>query len=524
MRLNNAWLLSLLLSGLLPGSVRAQVDREDPDFVKQSPAIGESFPDLTVFTLDGKEFRTSSLSGNYTVVSFGCLTCPPFMRKITGLEAVYRDYGPKNVRFCFIYKALAHPERNGIVQPLTQEERLHQAREATKRLGNTIPFLVDTIDNRLKHALIDRNNVPLGEPATYDNAEFIIDPKGTIVRKRTWSNPEQVRKDLEELVGKAERITRPEDVILNVEKPPPDPAVKGTIEKLPRSGMLALVSVPHIDSGGPPFFAKLRVEADRTVIEKGEGKLYLGFHLDPFLGAHWNNLKKPLRFDFELPEGVKFSAESGESPQPNAASDIDPREFLLDVLAWPEKKTVRMTVTYTACTDTVCHDLYQTYELHRDYDRDGGRAVGSLGRYTPETPLRKEELPSPTKIASLFFAMVFWPCWIPFAAAKMEHKPSRRRGFHALGAVGLILGCACYIPAVLHPDELLVVGMDGHYGLSPGSVLKLYACMIWQGLYLAFSSMLMLTSQQRRLRVFGLSVAATAVIAHVAFRACECVN
>jgi len=52
---------------------------------------------------------------------------------------VYRDYGPKGVKFFFVYKALAHPERSGILQPITQEERLLQAREATKRLGNTIP-------------------------------------------------------------------------------------------------------------------------------------------------------------------------------------------------------------------------------------------------------------------------------------------------------------------------------------------------------------------------------------------------
>jgi hypothetical protein len=523
MRLRNAWFISLVLTGLMTGSVGAQVDREDPEFVKQSPTIGEPFPALTVYTPDGKEFNTSSLRGNYTVISFGCLTCPPFMRKVPAQEAVYRDYGPKNVRFYFTYKALAHPERNGLVQPLTLEERLNQARETAKRFGTSIPFLVDAIDNRLKHALIDRkNHVPMGEPTTYDNAEFILDPKGLIVRKRTWSNPEETRKDLEVLVGKVDKITRPEDVILNRENPPPDAGSKGVIEKLPRTGMLALAAVPRIDIGGPPFFAKLRVEADQSVFEKGEGKVYLGFHLDPFHRAHWNNLKKPLRFDLELPEGVKFSNESGESPRPNVEKDIDPREFFLVVLAWPENKTVRLTVTYTVCTDTVCHDLYQTYELQRVYDRDGGRAVGSLSKFAPDDPLGGAELPSRTKIALLFFAIVFWPCWIPFVAAAMESTPSRRRrGFLILGTAGLVLGCACYIPAVLQKDELLVVGMDGHYGLSSGSVLRVYACMIWQGLYLALTSILLVTSHERRLRLFGLLVAVTAVMAHIAFRSGE---
>src|SRR5829696_732948 len=188
------------------------------------------------------------------------------MRKVSGLEAVYRDYGPKGVKFFFVYKALAHPERDAIVQPVTLEERLTHAREATKRLGNTIPFLVDAIDNRLKHALGDRNN-----------SEFIVGPDGKVVRKRTWSDPEQVRKDLEELVGKADKVTTPEDVVLRVEPPAKEPAPKGVVAKVSRSGMTALVSEPAVEKDGKPFYAKLRAEADAAVVSDGKGKLYLGF-------------------------------------------------------------------------------------------------------------------------------------------------------------------------------------------------------------------------------------------------------
>ena len=301
------------------------------------------------------------------------------MRKVSGLEAVYRDYGPKGVKFFFVYKALAHPERNGILQPVTLDERLVQAREATKRLGNTIPFLVDAMDNRLKHALGDRNN-----------SEFIIDPKGKIVRKRTWSDPEAVRKDLEELVGKVDKITKPEDIVLKVAEPPADVAAKGVVQKIPRSGMSPVVAQSQIDKKGAPFYAKLRAEAEVAVIEQGKGKLYLGFHLDPFHKAHWNNLKKPLRFELDVPEGVKLSAKSGEAAKTKVEADIDPREFLLDVEAWPEGKTVRLTVTYAACTADVCHEVRQVYELRRELDRDGGRAVGGGFRArTPEEALKR---------------------------------------------------------------------------------------------------------------------------------------
>jgi cytochrome oxidase Cu insertion factor (SCO1/SenC/PrrC family) len=68
-----ARLLALLLTGLFAGPVGAQ-GKEDPEWVKQSPTIGEPLPDLTVYTADGKEFKTSSLRGHYTVIDFGCLT------------------------------------------------------------------------------------------------------------------------------------------------------------------------------------------------------------------------------------------------------------------------------------------------------------------------------------------------------------------------------------------------------------------------------------------------------------------
>ncbi len=301
------------------------------------------------------------------------------MRNVSGLEAVSRDYGPKNVRFYFIYKSLAHPERDGIVQPVTQEERLVHAREASKRLGNTIPYLVDAIDNRLKHALGDRNN-----------SEFIVDPDGKIVRKRTWSDPEAVRRDLEELVGKVDKVTKREDLVLTVEKAPADPAPKGVHPKIARVGMTAILARPHIEPAGAPFYAKLRAEAESSTIDEGKGKLYLGFHLDPFLHAHWNNLRKPLRFELDLPEEVMLSTRVGEAPESKVGTDIDPREFQLDVAAWPANKAIRLTVTYAACTDQTCHEVRQVYELRRERDRDGGRAVSAgFGSRTPAERLKR---------------------------------------------------------------------------------------------------------------------------------------
>ena len=43
-------------------------------FKRASPGIGESIPEVTVYTADGKKFSTSQLKGSYTVLVFGCLT------------------------------------------------------------------------------------------------------------------------------------------------------------------------------------------------------------------------------------------------------------------------------------------------------------------------------------------------------------------------------------------------------------------------------------------------------------------
>lgn len=264
----------------------------------------------------------------------------------------------------FVYKSLAHPELVGnYVQPFTLDERLAHARQAGKELGSSIPWLVDPMDNRLKHAMGDR-----------PNSEFVVDPLGKIVRKRAWSSPAELRKDLEELLGKVEPLTLPEDVKLNVEQPLALPVEKGLIPPVSRAGFFPLVSKPKLEEDGDLFYAKLRAEAETAVIDDGKGKLYLGFHLDPFHRAHWNNLQKPLRFDLQVPEGVELSTTSGEAPKSKAESDADPREFLLEVLAWPDDKAIQLTVTYAACTDDVCHIVRQTYNLSRRRDADGGRA------------------------------------------------------------------------------------------------------------------------------------------------------
>jgi hypothetical protein len=70
----NSRLVSAFVLFLLPGLALAQQKKNEEDFIKEKPAIGDSLPDLTVYTPDGKEIKTSSLRGQHVVLTFGCLT------------------------------------------------------------------------------------------------------------------------------------------------------------------------------------------------------------------------------------------------------------------------------------------------------------------------------------------------------------------------------------------------------------------------------------------------------------------
>ncbi|MBT4864205.1 MAG: hypothetical protein HON53_03665, partial [Planctomycetaceae bacterium] len=250
-----------------------------------------------------------------------------------------RDYAPKGVKFYYIYKALAHPENDGYVQPFTLKERLMHVKEAQRTLGSDIPWICDSISNKLKHAM---GNAP--------NSEFVIDPEGKVVVSRSWSKPTELRKDLEKLIGPVKNPTQISDLNLKTE-PPPKLAASGVVPRIKApSGMQPLKIEPK--PGKQPFYAKLRAEADNNLLRSGEGTLYVGFHLDPLYHVHWNNLAKPVTYEITGPDGTTVSPAKGEGPKVKEAADVDPREFLVEIKRGKDTTgPLQLTVKYFACND-----------------------------------------------------------------------------------------------------------------------------------------------------------------------------
>lgn len=277
-----------------------------------------------------------------------------------------RDFSSKGVKFYYIYKALAHPENNGYVTPFNLKERLMHVAEAKRTLGSRIPWICDSMDNDLKHALGDR-----------PNSEFVIDPDGKIVVSRSWSSPASLRNDLDKLVGKVESPTTIAD--LNMKSlPPPQKARTGVVPRVELPGQMSPL-ITHPQESKTPHYAKLRAES-------GNGKLYLGFFLDPLYKVHWNNKAPALKFKIEEPAGVTVTPNSGEAAKVEIDADADPREFLVEVTG-RSSEPLKVTVSYFACDDaeTFCVPVTQEYEVSFDRDRDGGsrRSAGGRGGRRP---------------------------------------------------------------------------------------------------------------------------------------------
>jgi hypothetical protein len=92
--------------------------------------------------------------------------------------------------------------------------------------------------------------------------------------------------------------------------------------------------------------------------------------------VHWNNLVDPVKYQITAPDGVTLSPAAGEGPKVEVASDIDPREFLVDIKRSGDfQEPLQLAVRYFACNDEEgwCVAVSQEYVITLERDPDGGR-------------------------------------------------------------------------------------------------------------------------------------------------------
>ena len=264
------------------------------------------------------------------------------------------------------------------VSPFSIEERLMHVAEAKRRLGSSVTWLADTMDNRYHDTM---GNTP--------NSEIVLDSDGMIVARRGWSDPDALRADMERLVGAVESATQVADLDLPTQPPIPTVA-KGIVPRVPLpTNAMPMDIEPQLESTNIPFYAKLRAEGTPELYETGKGTMYIGFHLDPLYRVHWNNEVDPVEFRITAPEGVTVTPAEGVAVDPEEPADADPREFLVEVDGKPNE-VLDLRVQYFACDDalTFCIPVRQDYKLRiaRDVHHGWSTRTGADGSLTPNRP------------------------------------------------------------------------------------------------------------------------------------------
>jgi len=282
------------------------------------------------------------------------------------METVKLDYAPKGVKFFYIYKPLAHPEYLNYISPINIQERLMHVTEAKRRLGSSITWLADTMDNVYHKAG--------GETP---NSELVVDPDGVIVVARSWSDPEALRKDLADMVGEVDNPTRISDLDLPTQPMIPTVA-KGVVPRVKRVGQyMPMESQAIQETSRVPFYTKLRAEGTNELFDTGTGTMYVGFHLDPLYRVHWNNEAPPMSFAVTAPDGITVTPSTVVGPDPEEDADADPREFLIEVESAAPGGTMDLQVRYYACDDalTFCVPVKQDYTITLARDTSHGASI-----------------------------------------------------------------------------------------------------------------------------------------------------
>ncbi len=166
-----------------PSTLVMGLKNQEIGSLQAGPHLGDLAPDFTLSALDGQEVTLSKITGDKpTVLIFGNFTCGPFRSQAGNVEKLYERY-KERANFYLVYVREAHPsdgwwmqsnQRAGIdlSQPKDTSQRRAVAETCQKHLDLKIPFLVDTIEDRV-------GSVYSGMP----NRLYLIDQQGKIAFK-----------------------------------------------------------------------------------------------------------------------------------------------------------------------------------------------------------------------------------------------------------------------------------------------------------------------------------------------------
>jgi uncharacterized protein DUF6629 len=123
-------------------------------------------------------------------------------------------------------------------------------------------------------------------------------------------------------------------------------------------------------------------------------------------------------------------------------------------------------------------------------------------------------------LAFLLFALVLWPFWIPFSALFREARRSVRHGLGLIAAAALVISLLLYVPLAMHACEWLRAGILHHsivYEFEMASAFRSIPRGVWQLSYLMVVITPLIVTDDRRFRVFGVLLLASAALSQAAY-------
>jgi predicted outer membrane repeat protein len=297
----------------------------------------------------------------YTVITLGDLSDPEFITNYRNIEALAVDFKPLNVNFCYLYRALLHPENNGYLQPYNLNERAKHVQTAKSLLSTKTDWLFDTMDNQALKALQHSS----------ESTVFIYSAEGAELYSGRLENHNPLRKILEEIAGTAasktspQRFKTPRIKAKHITAPDLLDRVHFNPETEPFSPLVIEPQKPQAS-----FPVKLRAEADDDLLATGNGRLYLGFHVDPLYAMQWDNSSDPLTYVIKSPAGLAAPSTDQAPEIKKKPYDNEPREFVLTARQLDLSKPLQLRVDFTIYSPlqekSIAVTQYYAIQLERD--------------------------------------------------------------------------------------------------------------------------------------------------------------
>lgn len=173
------------------------------DYVGRDRGVtpGDTAVGGTVYSIDGEAVSFSELwADGPVVVEFGSITCPIFLEKTDGMDALAEEYADE-VSFAVLYVREAHPGRS--LGPHTNlDGKLAAARECRAAAGIDRPIYVDEVGGAVHRAY-----------GSLPNAVVVVGHDGIVSYRADWLDVDDLDAHLADLVaaGSAGDAVEPTD-------------------------------------------------------------------------------------------------------------------------------------------------------------------------------------------------------------------------------------------------------------------------------------------------------------------------